>query len=61
VFLKVVPLTGDVGSNFFPVGKPNTGNLSERRVGFLGSHRFDLQTNTTLLRTALENGGFGLG
>jgi len=61
VFLEVVPFTGNVGGDFFSIGEPNTGHLSECRVWFFGSHRFDLQTNATFLRTALENGGFGFG
>ena len=50
VFLQVVSLAADVGSDFLAIGQPDTGHLAESRVGLLGRHGTNLQADTALLR-----------
>src|SRR3989344_302877 len=48
VFLKVMPLAGDVGGHFHAVTKPHAGNLPESRVRLLGSHGGHLDAHSPL-------------
>ena len=52
MLLEVVPFPADVGGNFYPVGQPDTGNLAQRRIGFLGRHRAYLYADTPALWAA---------
>ena len=53
VLLEVVPFATDIGRNLYPVGKPDTGNLSERRIGFLWRHGPHLDADASALRATL--------
>lgn len=61
VLLKVVPLTADVGTDFFSVGKANTSDLPKCRVGFLGCLGLDLQADAASLGTSVQVTDLGLG
>lgn len=43
VLLKVVPFARNIDGYFFPIRKPNTGDLSHRRIRLFGGHSPDLQ------------------
>lgn len=53
VFLKVVSDAGNVGSNFYPVRKPNTRNFTQSRIRFFGCRSVHPCTNTSALRAPL--------
>lgn len=40
--------SGNIRRHFHPVGKPDSGNLSKRRVWFLGSGRGNLDADAAL-------------
>ena len=50
VFLQVVPLTGDVRSDFHAVGEAHTGDLPQSRVRLLRSNGGNTSTDATTLR-----------
>jgi hypothetical protein len=59
MLLQVVTLAWDVDGDFLLVRKPDSGNLSERRVWLLRGHRADLQADAPLLRAAVEHRRLG--
>ena len=56
VLLQIVSNTGDVCVHLATVGKPNTGNLAQRRVGLLGGLGEYAKAHTTALRCAHQVG-----
>jgi hypothetical protein len=52
MFLQVVVDAGDIRSYFRPIGQPNTGYFTQRRVRLFGRLRPDNQANTASLGTS---------
>jgi hypothetical protein len=57
VFLEIVAYAGNIGGYFCAVGKPDTGDLAEGRIGLFGSNRHNTGANTPFLRTRLKSWG----
>src|SRR6185437_15360932 len=50
MFLKVVPLAGDVADHLETVGQAHLGDLAQRRVRLLGRRRVDARADAAFLR-----------
>ena len=56
MFLKIVPLTGDIAYHLETVGKPDAGHLSKCRVGLLRRGGVNTRADPPFLRAALHGG-----
>jgi len=55
VFLQIMTDSGDIGSYFCAMGKPNTGHLAERGIGLFGGNGHYPGTNTPFLGAGIES------
>lgn len=61
VLLKVMPDTGDVSRNLYPISKADTSHFSESRVRLLGRDGIYARTNPSPLRVLLKSRSGGAG
>jgi hypothetical protein len=55
VFLQIVPNSGNVGSDFYPVCKSNTRHFAQSRIRLFGCRRVHPRAYSTTLRTTLQS------